>query len=103
MSTVDQTLEERGQRYGRFIDVATTTQLIKAVMAESENWEGMSMGKREALDMIASKIGRILNGDSSHADSWHDISGYARLVEQDLNESLTQSGCEYDERGHRIY
>jgi len=31
-------------------------------------------------DMIANKLGRILNGDPNYADSWMDIAGYAKLV-----------------------
>ena len=34
--------------------------------------------------MIASKIARIVNGDPDYADNWHDIAGYARLVEKEL-------------------
>jgi hypothetical protein len=36
--------------------------------------------QREALAMIANKLGRILNGDPNYADSWMDIAGYAKLV-----------------------
>lgn len=39
----------------------------------------------EALEMIAHKIGRILNGDPGYADSWVDIAGYAQLVADRLN------------------
>ena len=35
--------------------------------------------------MIFHKIGRIVNGDPNYADSWHDIAGYAKLVEDRLN------------------
>ena len=35
--------------------------------------------------MVAHKIGRILNGDPNYIDSWHDIIGYTRLVEQRLD------------------
>ena len=42
--------------------------------------------------MIAVKISRILTGDPSHADNWHDIAGYATLVERRLNnEALKDS------------
>jgi hypothetical protein len=34
----------------------------------------------EALDMIFSKIARIVIGDPNHTDSWIDIAGYAKLV-----------------------
>jgi hypothetical protein len=36
--------------------------------------------QREALEMIAHKIARIINGDPNYADSWVDIAGYAKLV-----------------------
>lgn len=39
----------------------------------------------EALEMIAHKIGRIINGDPNYADSWHDIAGYAKLVADRLD------------------
>ena len=48
------------------------------------NWAKLDPDQREALEMIAHKMARILNGDQDHLDSWHDIQGYARLVEQRL-------------------
>lgn len=44
----------------------------------------MDPDQKEALSMIFSKIARILNGDPDHIDSWHDIAGYATLVEDRL-------------------
>jgi len=35
--------------------------------------------------MILHKIARIVNGDPDYTDSWHDIAGYAKLVEDRLN------------------
>ena len=37
------------------------------------------------IDLIANKLGRILNGDPSYADNWHDIAGYASLIDRELN------------------
>lgn len=39
----------------------------------------------EALEMIAHKVGRILNGDPAYSDSWVDIAGYAKLVADRLD------------------
>lgn len=83
-NTVDATLEERGSRYGDFEGHAKITQGIKRAMAESPNWISLSDDKKEALEMVAHKIGRILNGDPDYHDSWHDIIGYTRLVESTL-------------------
>jgi hypothetical protein len=34
----------------------------------------------EALEMIASKMSRIVNGNPDKVDNWHDIAGYATLI-----------------------
>jgi len=81
---IDNTLAQRGTRYGGFVGHARITQGIKKEMIMSPNWELLTDDKREALEMIAHKIGRILNGDPDYHDSWHDIIGYTRLVEQTL-------------------
>ena len=44
----------------------------------------MNATQREGLKAILQKIARILNGDPNYADNWHDIQGYARLVEERL-------------------
>jgi len=77
---IKETLEQRGNRYGDFIIHAEITQAIKRQMQDSPNWPDLSSDKKEALEMIAHKIGRILNGDPEYHDSWHDLVGYAQLV-----------------------
>lgn len=81
MSSIDTTLAERGSRYGVFSGHAKITQSIKASMVDSPRWEELRDDQKEALEMVAHKIGRILNGDPSYVDSWTDIIGYTRLVE----------------------
>ena len=82
MTDIDITLAERGSRYGDFSTHAQITQAIKATMVASPNWRHgrLASDQREALDMIAHKIGRILNGDPDYHDSWYDIIGYTKLV-----------------------
>ena len=82
---IKEVLEERGKRYGDFPDHAKITQNIKRAMLNSPNWPTLSDDKKEALEMIAHKIGRILNGDPEYIDSWTDIIGYAKLVEDTLH------------------
>lgn len=78
--SIDATLAERGSRYGSFPAHARITQAIKAAMADTPNWPTLAADQREALEMTAHKIGRILNGDPDYHDSWHDIIGYVKLV-----------------------
>lgn len=87
MSNIDVTLAERGTRYGEFSDHARIAQNIKRAMENSKNWSMLDDDMREALEMIAHKIGRILNGDPDYVDSWHDIIGYTKLVEDRLTKT----------------
>lgn len=75
-------LEERGSRYGKFIDHAWVTQNLKGVIANHirTKQERLNVDQSEALDMICHKIGRIVCGDPDYVDSWRDIAGYALLV-----------------------
>jgi len=73
-------LSERGARYGKFSKHAQITQELKCVFIHSPNWKRLTYAQAESLEMIAHKIGRILNGDPNYADSWQDIAGYAKLV-----------------------
>lgn len=81
---IEATLAERGKRYGEFSGHARITQGIKRAMADSPNWDGLRDDQRECLEMLAHKIGRILNGDPDYHDSWHDIIGYTKLVADTL-------------------
>lgn len=84
MTTVADTLIERGNRYGEFDEHARITQLIKSCYADTPNWSTMKSSQRESLEMIAHKIGRILNGDPDYDDSWVDICGYSQLIVDEL-------------------
>lgn len=88
---VNTTLAERGSRYGTFEGHAKITQELKDVMRRTDNYcnDKLSASQVEALEMIFHKIGRILNGDPNYADSWHDIAGYAKLVDDELNGKIT--------------
>ena len=80
-------LSERTARYGAFTGHANITQTIKTIMRAQGHWHKLSADQAEALEMIAHKIGRILNGDPNYADNWIDIAGYLKLVADRLERS----------------
>jgi hypothetical protein len=80
MADIDDILNERGAWYGDFAGVADISQAIKAAMRNSRNWDDLSNDKKEALEMLANKLGRILNGEPEYFDSWQDCIGYLTLV-----------------------
>jgi hypothetical protein len=81
-TNVDAILDERAATYGSFMDVAKVAQQLKHVAASHTIAVGVELShdKIEALEMIFSKIARILNGNPDQIDSWIDIAGYATLV-----------------------
>ena len=83
--SINKTLEQRGERYGKFKDVAATTYALQEILRSASNYERMADDQIIALDMICNKMARIVNGDPNYIDNWHDIAGYATLVEQELN------------------
>lgn len=75
------TLAERGSRYGDFSNHAAIAMDIKDCMRKEVGWTRLSQDKQQALDVIADKVARVLNGDPEYRDNWHDIQGYAKLAE----------------------
>lgn len=84
MTDIQQTLAERGKTHGNFARQSQTAQTLKEVMRYGEWWDTLLPHQREALELIATKISRILNGNPMWHDSWHDIAGYATLVANGL-------------------
>ena len=84
--TINELIAEREPRYGAFRDRAALSQSIKNIMVLADGWSKLTAPQAEALEMIALKITRILNGDPSYVDNWVDIAGYAQLVADILHE-----------------
>lgn len=124
LNDINTTLTERGKNYGDFSGHALFTQMFKTVM--ESDWESLdwllneakkaklestsrTASQHEALEMIAHKIGRILNGNADYADSWHDIAGYATLVENQINNkdktntSITESAGKLSESAKQYW
>jgi len=75
-------LNERGTTHGRFEDNARHGQMLRSLFRTSPHWREMSDVQREALDMIACKLSRILSGQATHDDHWADLAGYATLARE---------------------
>jgi hypothetical protein len=73
-------LSERGTTHGSFRDNAHYGQSLRALWRSSPGWALMPAEHRESLDVIAVKLSRILSGQSTVADHWADLAGYAELA-----------------------
>ena len=74
-------LRERQRTHGSFAENARFSQKLKDIFSEG-GYEKMSPVHREALDMIATKLSRILSGQHKHKDHWDDVAGYATLASE---------------------
>lgn len=79
---IDKILEERGSRYGEFIDNATIAQELKTYVRGCASWGILEIDQKEAIDNICIKLSRILSKgtDNTYPDNFADIAGYATLV-----------------------
>ena len=84
MSSFDKMLLDRGAVYGDYAKQAECAQNIKKAIWFAESDHDLEPYHFETLDMIATKISRIVCGDPNHADSWLDIAGYATKAHEAL-------------------
>lgn len=87
MNDVQDTLNERGKKYGKFTGHADLSMSLKLMIHDHcvKLDKVLEPYQLEALHMICHKIARICNGDPNYDDSWRDIAGYAMLVVNELN------------------
>jgi hypothetical protein len=88
----DKLLQEREKTHGDFRSNAAISQRIKKIVAENTTTvaETLSDVHKEALDMIALKLSRILSGQALFKDHWDDIAGYAKLASEACLKKETQ-------------
>ncbi len=83
---MEELLNDRANTYGPFAEHARITQELKDTLHSGLSWDICSDAQREALDMIAHKMARIVNGQPNYDDSWIDIIGYTQRALDEINE-----------------
>ena len=86
--SIEETLEERGRQHGQFRSHATIESTLVDVL--NEHGQDLTDIQKVGLRMIFHKATRILNEGHSHIDTWHDIAGYASLVEREMTREMTR-------------
>jgi len=79
MSNPKELTEERNKQHGDWSMQSQLAHDLKETMRLGGYWSKLSAGQQEALDMIQTKVSRILVGDPTKEDHWDDIAGYAFL------------------------
>ena len=86
----DPLLVTRQSTHGDFAQNARISQRLKDIMVSEKDFNLLADVHREALDMIALKLSRILSGQANYADHWRDLSGYSLLAMEACNEDETR-------------
>jgi len=84
LDKIEAILKTRDDTHGDYNDTAAAAQKVKDILRSYPNWSRLDAPKREAIDLIATKLGRIIAGNFNFADHWNDIAGYAKLVSDRL-------------------
>lgn len=90
---VEETIKVRDHRYGGFASESEISMVLKGIVRYEnfddhrtrvfrQGWTRLSPAQQSALDLIFLKVARIINGDPTYIDNWHDIGGYALLIER---------------------
>jgi len=79
MTERDPILQTREKTHGSFELNADISQNLKGIFRAELGSTVLPPAQREALDMIALKLSRILSGQANFEDHWLDIAGYAKL------------------------
>ena len=77
---LEETLKERGARYGDFTDNAWLAQALKGIIRQGAGYGRLRPVHKEALDQICSKMSRIVTASPEYRDNWDDIAGYATIT-----------------------
>ncbi len=85
-------LKERQKTHGDYANLALVAQSMKNILRDAPNYVLLSPVQRESLDLIVTKLARIVCGNPDEPDHYIDISGYADLVLFNLKEKKFASG-----------
>ena len=80
MPDLNRTLADRQKTHGDFQQVAKVAESLM----NSIEFQRLSATQSFAVRMIVGKLARIVCGNPNEPDHWHDIAGYAKLVEDEL-------------------
>lgn len=75
----NETLNERESTHGDYGQTAEIAQDLKSII-RAHNIGSLDSAQCESLDLICTKIARIISGNADEPDHWKDIAGYADLV-----------------------
>jgi hypothetical protein len=81
---LDERMRDKQITNGPFEDMAQLAQGLKFALRRGRNWEPMPPESKEALELIATRIAKILTGDPNDARHWNDLVILAQIRSEAL-------------------
>lgn len=78
----EELINERAKTHGSYPHTAHYAQRLKTIFNGTRG--ARTDIQNESLDLIATKLARILSGQADHIDHWADAAGYCQLVVDSL-------------------
>lgn len=94
--TIEETLNQRNNVHGNYARSAGVKDKVLEEFSKTDNWKKLGAEGRQTVRMIVEKLGRIMYGDCFFPDHWHDIAGYAMLMEKFCNDRPVLGQCTLD-------
>lgn len=79
---IEEKVVARDARYGDYAEEAALADMVMNLL--TDRGERLLPYQRQAIRMIATKLSRLVSGDSNWLDGWVDIAGYSILVARQL-------------------
>lgn len=79
----DGLINTRAATHGSYHHQAALAASLKRFLRAEPHYDKLLLQHQEALDMIMTKISRIIWGNPNHRDHWDDIAGYATLASRE--------------------
>ena len=87
MESISKTLKTRRNAHGDYATSARFKSEMLDLCERTTNWHRLDGVAKETIRMIVEKLGRVLHGDPTFTDHWHDIAGYATLMEHTCDDT----------------
>ena len=94
--SVEDTLKQRKNVHGDYRRAAGIKDKMLEEFSKTDNWKQLGAEGHETIRMIVEKLGRIMYGDCFFSDHWHDIAGYATLMERICEGKSSPGQCTLD-------
>lgn len=72
--------QKESARPRNFVAIARTSQDIKDALRCSQEWKWMAADQRETLEVIATGMAMILNGQANKPQAWNEIAEQAAAI-----------------------